>query len=249
MGKNLITLMPACADSRKPLIYAGIHAGFPSPAQDYVGEKIDLNEVLLRNPTSTHYGRVEGDAFVEMGSGKGDILVIDKAQRPKNGDLVLCLLDGSFALRRIEKRKDGLWLVAPNGKAVRAAEGAELWGVVRHTIKTHRAIKKKGDDGNDLNEMLIGNPNTTFFGRVDGDSLSDAGVDDGDMLIIDRSLSPQHGNLAVCCVDGEFALKYIDKRPDGLWLLPANSAYKPIKVDEGIEFAVWGIVTYSIKAH
>ena len=99
----------------------------------------------------------------------------------------------------------------------------------------------------DLNEVLIKHPAATFFGRVKGDSLQDAGVDEGDILIIDKSLEPKDGDMAVCYVDGDFTLKFVRHDKDGILLIPANKKYSPIRVTENNEFQVWGIVTYTIK--
>lgn len=100
----------------------------------------------------------------------------------------------------------------------------------------------------DLNEKLIKNPSTTFIARVSGDSLLDDNIEDGDLVIVDRSLlPPKDGDLAVCVIDNEFTLKYVSKRTDGIYLVPGNSSYPTIKVDEESEFYVWGIVTYSFK--
>lgn len=99
----------------------------------------------------------------------------------------------------------------------------------------------------DLNKELVRHPEATFFGRVVGDSMADADVHEGDVLVIDKSLTPSDGDMAVCYVDGEFCIKYISKRQDGIWLLPGNSKYKPIHLVEGNEFLVWGVVTYVIK--
>lgn len=99
----------------------------------------------------------------------------------------------------------------------------------------------------DLNKELVRHPAATFYGRVVGDSMIDAGVEEGDILVIDKSLEARDGSMAVCFVDGEFALKFISLREDGLWLLPANDKYPPIKVTELNDFTVWGLVTYVIK--
>jgi len=99
----------------------------------------------------------------------------------------------------------------------------------------------------DLNRELIKHPSATFYGRVSGDSMKDAGIDDGDLLVIDRSLEPSDGKIAVCFIDGEFTVKRIKKEKDIIWLLPANSNYKPIRVTEENEFIIWGIVTHIIK--
>ena len=99
----------------------------------------------------------------------------------------------------------------------------------------------------DLNLALIKNPVSTFFTRVSGDSMKDLGIFNGDLLVIDKSLDPIDGKIAVCFIDGEFTLKRISLEKESCWLMPANDNYKPIKVTEENDFIVWGIVTYSIK--
>jgi DNA polymerase V len=100
----------------------------------------------------------------------------------------------------------------------------------------------------DLNQTLIKNPSATFFGRVKGTSMRDAGVDSDDLLVIDKSLRYRDNALAVCFLDGEFTLKRIKRdREGGIWLVPANPEFQPIPVSAGAEFMVWGIVTYIIK--
>ena len=99
----------------------------------------------------------------------------------------------------------------------------------------------------DLNQLMIKHPSATFFGRVQGSSMLDAGISDGDLLVIDRSLSPSNHKIAVCFIDGEFTIKRIQKEVDCCWLLPANEKYKPIKVTNENDFLVWGIVTHVIK--
>ncbi len=100
----------------------------------------------------------------------------------------------------------------------------------------------------DLNKHLIRNPSATFFGRVKGDSLKNAGIDDGDLMVIDRSARALHNKIAVVFLDGEFTAKRIQKKGSEVWLLPENEAYQPIKVDPENQFLVWGIVTHVIKS-
>lgn len=100
----------------------------------------------------------------------------------------------------------------------------------------------------DLNKELIKNPPATFYGRVKGDSMKDLGIDNGDLLIIDKSLEPKNGKIAVCFIDGEFTVKKIEFKEDFLWLIPANKKYKPIKVTSDNDFVVWGIVIHVIKS-
>jgi DNA polymerase V len=99
----------------------------------------------------------------------------------------------------------------------------------------------------DLNRELIKNPSSTFYGRVKGLSMKDAGVDNGDLLVIDKSLTYRNNALAVCYINGEFTLKRIKVEGNTLILMPANKDYQPIVVKGDADFAVWGIVTYIIK--
>lgn len=81
-----------------------------------------------------------------------------------------------------------------------------------------------------------------------GQSLKKAGISDGDLLVIDKSLEPINGKIAVCFIDGEFTAKRIHKTNNELWLMPENDDYKPIKIDEESSFMIWGIVTHVIKS-
>lgn len=100
----------------------------------------------------------------------------------------------------------------------------------------------------DLNRHLIKHPSATFYGRVKGESMREAGIGDGDLLIIDKSLNPEHGKIAVCFIDGEFTLKRIHIDNEGLWLMPANEMFKPIFVTAESDLRIWGVVTHVIKA-
>ncbi|HOT88216.1 MAG TPA: translesion error-prone DNA polymerase V autoproteolytic subunit [Bacteroidales bacterium] len=100
----------------------------------------------------------------------------------------------------------------------------------------------------DLNKHLIKHPAATFYGRVKGESMKDDGIYDGDLLIIDKSIEPVDGKIAVCFIDGEFTLKRIKIKKKEIWLMPANTNYKPIKIEEGSELKIWGVVTHVIKA-
>lgn len=100
----------------------------------------------------------------------------------------------------------------------------------------------------DLNKHLIKHPSATFYGRVKGLSLKNAGITDGDLLIIDKSLEPVNGKIAVCYIDGEFTAKRIQISKDEILLIPENEDYKPIKITEENDFIIWGIVTHVIKS-
>jgi DNA polymerase V len=101
----------------------------------------------------------------------------------------------------------------------------------------------------DLKAVLVQNPDATFVVRVQGNSMTGDGIDDGDVLIVDRSVAPQTGSVAVCYLNNGFTVKRIEKKGDKIRLLPANPDFAPIEVQEGDELVVWGIVIYTIKKH
>lgn len=100
----------------------------------------------------------------------------------------------------------------------------------------------------DLNKELSENPLATFYIKVKGNSMIDAGINDKDVLVVDRSLEPQNNKIAICFIDGEFTVKRIKLEKDCLYLMPENKNYTPIKVTEENQLIIWGIVTYVIKA-
>lgn len=99
-----------------------------------------------------------------------------------------------------------------------------------------------------LDRVLVKNHEATFYAKASGTSMIGAGIDDGDIMIIDRSLEPQNNKIAVCCIDGEFTVKRIAIKKDGVYLLPENETFQPIKITEDNELIIWGIVTYVIKS-
>ncbi|MDP4227948.1 MAG: translesion error-prone DNA polymerase V autoproteolytic subunit [Bacteroidota bacterium] len=98
----------------------------------------------------------------------------------------------------------------------------------------------------DLKELLVRNESSTFFVHVCGNSMVDAGINDGDILVVDKSLDPRDDSILVCFVDGEFTVKRVSKIDGALYLIPANPQFKPIKIDESADFRLWGVVTYMI---
>jgi DNA polymerase V len=98
-----------------------------------------------------------------------------------------------------------------------------------------------------LDNILVKNKLATFYARVSGQSMIDAGLDDNDLLVIDRSLEPAHNRIAVCFLDGEFTVKRLRVEKDGVWLQPENANYEAIQITEANDFVIWGIVTNVIK--
>jgi len=98
----------------------------------------------------------------------------------------------------------------------------------------------------DLNKHLIKHPAATFYARVKGDSMINAGIHDGDLLVVDRALDIYDNCIAVCIIDGEFTVKRLKKEKDKVLLIPENEDYSPIEITEFNDFEVWGIVAYVI---
>ena len=98
-----------------------------------------------------------------------------------------------------------------------------------------------------LDEELVKNKETTFYAKVSGQSMIGAGLDDNDLLVIDRSLEPSNNKIAVCFLDGEFTVKRLRVSQDEVWLQPENPNYPIIKITEDNNFLIWGIVTNVIK--
>ena len=99
-----------------------------------------------------------------------------------------------------------------------------------------------------LDNVLVKNREATFYAKASGTSMIGAGIDDGDIMVIDRSLEPLNNKIAVCFIDGEFTVKRIQIEKDFIYLMPENKNYQPIKVTDENELIIWGIVTYVIKS-
>jgi DNA polymerase V len=98
----------------------------------------------------------------------------------------------------------------------------------------------------DLNQLIIKHPSATFFVRVEGESMRDAGIQSGDILVVDRSIAPTNGKIVVAVIDGEFTVKRIQFEGDAVFLAPENAKFSRLKVNPDSQFQVWGVVTYVI---
>lgn len=101
----------------------------------------------------------------------------------------------------------------------------------------------------DLNRDLIKHPLTTFYIRVDGDSMVGAGILPGSLLVVDRGVRAVEGDIVVARLDDELCVKRLSLEGDRIRLLPENESYQPIEVTEEVDFEVWGRVMYSIQRH
>ena len=125
-----------------PLAGAGVKAGFPSPADDFIEQSIDLNRLLIRNPPATFLVRVDGDSMQDECILDGSLVVVDKSLRPADGDVAVCWLDGEFTLKRIRIERERVVLMPANKRFEPIVVGEDdpftVWGVVRSTIRILR---------------------------------------------------------------------------------------------------------------
>lgn len=122
-----------------PLVGQSVHAGFPSPADDFIEAMIDLNQVLIQNPTATFMWRVVGDCMIDFKIFPGDVVLVDRSRAPKHRSIVLAIIDGEPTLKRLNRRGAVMVLHNENAKlpTFTVAEGTEvsIWGVVTSTIR------------------------------------------------------------------------------------------------------------------
>ena len=125
---------------RRPLFFVPVSAGFPSPADDYLEGKLDLNEHLIKHEAATFFVRVKGDSMIGAGIHSGDLLVVDRALEPTDNSVVIAIVNGELTVKRISKRGGKLFLTPENGKyepiPITAYTAFEVWGVVTHVIHT-----------------------------------------------------------------------------------------------------------------
>lgn len=122
----------------RPLFLASVSAGFPSPAEDYIEGRLDLNRHLIKHPAATFFVRVAGDSMIGAGIHPGDILVVDRALEPQDSNVVIAVIDGELTVKRISQRHGKLCLV-PDNQAYEPLEilaemEFEVWGVVTSVI-------------------------------------------------------------------------------------------------------------------
>lgn len=121
-----------------PLFSNKVRAGFPSPAEDHIEQKLDLNQFLIKHPAATFFVRVEGDSMKNAGISNGDILIVDRAITPQSGQIIVAILNGEFTVKRVKKQGKRLFLIPENPEfplmEVTEEVDFQVWGVVTHTI-------------------------------------------------------------------------------------------------------------------
>jgi DNA polymerase V len=120
------------------LVSSTIKAGFPSPAEDYIDRKIDLNEQLIANPAATFMVRVEGSSMIDCGINEQDVLIVDRSLKAKDKDIILAVVDGEFTVKRLRIKRGVYELVPenPDYQVITITEGTDfvVWGVVTYVI-------------------------------------------------------------------------------------------------------------------
>lgn len=121
-----------------PLYASYVKAGFPSPAEDYAEQKLDLNSYLIHRPAATFFLRVSGDSMIDVGIFNGDLLIVDRSLTAMDGKIVIAAVNGELTVKRLKKSKEGIFLVAENKNyppiELTENDHVHIWGVVTHTI-------------------------------------------------------------------------------------------------------------------
>ncbi len=124
-----------------PLLNDSVSAGFPSPADDYTEENIDLNEHLISNPFSTFFLRVKGDSMINAGIKDKDLIIVDKSLIAKPGNIIIAMIDGEFTIKRLSIKNDELYLKAENHNypdfRFKNHIDVQIWGVVIYSIHSY----------------------------------------------------------------------------------------------------------------
>ncbi|NWA59670.1 translesion error-prone DNA polymerase V autoproteolytic subunit [Pantoea sp. B9002] len=128
-----------CAILEFPLFNDRVPCGFPSPAQDYIEQRLDLNDLLVSHPSSTYFIKVSGDSMIEGGINDGDMLVVDSSIKAEHGDIIVAALSGEFTVKQL-MIKPFLHLRPMNAAhaiiPITDPDQFEIFGIVKHSIKT-----------------------------------------------------------------------------------------------------------------
>ena len=144
LGPGISAVARASQKSRItcPIFVTSVAAGFPSPADDFIEDNLDLNELLITHPAATFFIRVEGDSMLGAGISSGDILIVDRALQPADNKIVIAVLDGELTVKRIRIDGEAVMLLPENPDfepiVITPEMHFDVWGVVTHVI--HQAV-------------------------------------------------------------------------------------------------------------
>jgi len=132
---------------KPPLFINSVPAGFPSPADDFVESRLDLNEFLVEKPAATYFLRVNGQSMINLSINDGDLLIVDRAVEPRNNHVVVASIDGEFTVKVFQKAKELIKLVPANPRFkpifIKQEDDFMIWGVVKHVIHSFQKCKAK----------------------------------------------------------------------------------------------------------
>lgn len=121
-----------------PIYSSSVQAGFPSPADDYIEGKLDLNEHLIKHPTATFFVRAAGESMTKVGIHNGDILIVDRSLEAKHGKIVIAAVDGELTVKRLNKSPKGTYLMPENDQykpiEITDINDVVIWGVVTNVL-------------------------------------------------------------------------------------------------------------------
>lgn len=147
----MLPLRAICADGLSlPVSLFRVPAGFPSPAEDYLENSLDIGERLIRHPKATFFMWAEGDSMIDAGINNGDLLVVDRAEQARDKSVVIARINDEFCVKRLRKIGSKFWLYPenPDYQPIEICEGddVEIWGVVTHAITElqGKATEKRG---------------------------------------------------------------------------------------------------------
>ena len=153
---TIVAVSPAKAQSKTeketsllPLFLSPVAAGFPSPADDYRGQDLNLHEFLIHNPAATFFARAIGDSMINAGIQDGDLLVIDRSLPAEHGAVVIAAVAGELTVKRLVRKNSRVLLAPANDQFedldISGSEDTVIWGVVVHSIHTFRAHPGPGN--------------------------------------------------------------------------------------------------------
>ena len=129
--------IPDSSQRSYPLFFSKVHAGFPSPADDFMDNRLNLNEYVIQNPRSTYFVKVSGDSMIGAGIFSGDILVVDRSLAVTDNRIVVAMIDGEFMVKRLRRHKGSMYLISENSHYPPIEvvdQELMIWGVVTFSV-------------------------------------------------------------------------------------------------------------------
>ena len=248
--RPLRLLLPAAPLVMKMGVTA-ILCGFPSPAQDYATDDLDLTEHLIRDAKNTWFWEAIDYSMVDAGIFDTSVLVVDRGLTPVPGDIVIVLIDGEHQARRLST-EHGVPALRSEGLGHQLHYGADLdiWGVVTWILtplSRRHELLEGALAGVDIGKLLIRDRASSYLWRAAGGSMTGAGICDGSLLVVDRGIRPEDGSIIIIAiVDNEHTVKRLDLSGPSPLLRADNPSHPDILLAELSELTVWGTVTWSI---